>query len=66
MFYMGGCRKFCQRGRNFDNVLGFFVLVDEGRDNQNTTKSGPSSAHKRNAILNGVSLAGQRWPNIEC
>ena len=39
-------RNFCQRGSNFDNVF----LVDERRDDQNTTKSGQSSAHQRNAI----------------
>ena len=41
-----------------------FFLVDEGREDPNTTKSGPSSAHQQNA--NGVSLAGRWWPNIEC
>ena len=33
-------------------------LVDEGREDPITTKSRPSSARQRNAILNGVSLAG--------
>ena len=37
-----------------------FYLVDERRENPNATMSGPSSA------LNGVSLAGRWWPNIEC
>ena len=32
----------------------------------NTTKRGPSSAHQRKRHLNGVSLAGRRWSNIEC
>ena len=32
-------KKFCQRGSDFDN--GFF-LVDEGRDDPNTTISGPT------------------------
>ena len=27
-----------------------FFLVDEGRDDHNTTKSGPSSARQQNAI----------------
>ena len=27
-----------------------FLLVDEGREDANTTLSGPSSAHQRNAI----------------
>ena len=37
---MRGSRNFCQRGSNFDNV--FFLLlflVDERRDDQNSTKS---------------------------
>ena len=50
-------------GSNFD--VFFFVffflfslfLVDEGREDPNTTISGPSSARQRNAIKNGVSLA---------
>ena len=41
---MRGSRKVCQRGSNFDN---FF---DEGREDQNSTKSDPSSARQRNAI----------------
>ena len=44
---MRGSRKFYQRGFNFDKV---FSLVDEGREVQNTTISGPSLARKRNAI----------------
>ena len=49
-------RKFCQRGDqlNFDSFLSIFV-VDEGRDNLNTTTSG----HIRPASechLNGI-----RW-----
>ena len=46
---MCGSRKFCQRGgggSNFDNVF----LVDEGREDPNTTISGPSSARQQNAI----------------
>ena len=37
---MRGSREFCQRGSNFDNV--YYFLVDEGREDPNTTKSGPS------------------------
>ena len=37
---------FFQRGSNFDYVF----LVDERREDPNTTKSGPSSARQRNAI----------------
>ena len=33
-----------------------FVLIDEGRDDPNTTKSGPSSARQRKAIT-----AGNQW-----
>ena len=29
-------------------------------------KAGPSLARQRNAIWNGVSLAGRWWPNIKC
>ena len=41
---MGGSRKFCQRGPNFD------VIFDEGWEDPNATISGPSSACQRNAI----------------
>ena len=41
----GGSRKFCQRGSKFDKYL-----VDEGKEAQNTTLSGSSSAGQRNAI----------------
>ena len=44
---MRGSRKFCQRGSNIDNL---FFLFDEGRNDKNTTISGPSSARQRNAI----------------
>ena len=37
---------FCQRGSNFD----IFFLVDEGREDPNTTISGPSLACQQNAI----------------
>ena len=58
-------------------TLTTFFLVDEGREDPSTIISGPSSARQRNAItghrrptsqtpLNGVSLACQWWPNIEC
>ena len=39
--------EFCQRASNFD----YFFLVDEGREDPNTTISGPSLARQRNAIL---------------
>ena len=44
---MSRYRKFCQRGSYFD---GFFLMVDEGWEDQNVTISGPSSACQRNAI----------------
>ena len=44
---MRGCRKFRQRGSDFDNV---FIKFDEGRNGPNTTFSGPSTAPQRNAI----------------
>ena len=40
-------RKFCQRGSDFDNV---FFLVDEGRDDPNTTISGPTSARQQTSL----------------
>ena len=36
-------RKFCQIGSNFDSVFVVVFLVDEGREDPNTTISGPSS-----------------------
>ena len=36
----------------------FFLVDGEGRDDHNTTKSGPSSARQRNA-MDGVSLVGR-------
>ena len=42
--------------------LRFFFLVDEEREDSNTTINGPSSARH----LNGVLLAGRLWPNMEC
>ena len=46
IFIMNGSRKLCQcRGCP---TLSFFF--DNGREDQNSTKSGPSSAHQRNAI----------------
>ena len=46
-----GSRKFCQRVSDFDNVfLCFFFSVDEGRDDPNTTISGPTLARQQNAF----------------
>ena len=42
---MRGSRKFCQGGPTVT-----FFLVDEGREDPNTTISGPSSARQRSAI----------------
>ena len=50
---------------SFQKVLSEAFLVDEGRENPNTTKAG----HHRpisETPFNGVSLAGLWWPNIEC
>ena len=49
-----GSKKFCQRGSNFDKVL----LVEEGREDPNTTISGPPA--KR--YLNGMAF---RWRVID-
>ena len=43
---MRGFRKIFHRGSNF----GYVVLDDEGKEDPNTTLSGPSSALQRNAI----------------
>ena len=50
-----GSTKFCQTGSKFDNVFFFFlcfffVAVDKGLEDLNTTKNGPRSARQRNAI----------------
>ena len=42
--------KFRQRGFNFDGLLLFCFFLDEGRGYPDTTLSGPSWAHQRNAI----------------
>ena len=47
------------------NSYVLFFLVDEGRDDHNTTKKEPLLAGQQNAI-EMVSLAVQGWPNIEC
>ena len=47
---MGGSRKFCQRGSNFDMFFVCFLFVDERREDPNTTISGPSLAWDGNAI----------------
>ena len=47
---MRGSKKFCHWGPNFDNFFFCFFLVDEGREDQCTTISGPSSARQQNAI----------------
>ena len=48
---MRGSRNYCQIGSYFDNFFLFFIFfVDEGREDPNSTISGPSLARKRNAI----------------
>ena len=44
---MHGYRKFCQRGSNSHNAYFVCFLVDEGREDPNTTIGGPSSASQR-------------------
>ena len=46
---MRGSRSFVRGGPTLTTFLCAF-LVEEGRDDQNTTKSGPSSARQLNAI----------------
>ena len=43
------------------NLTTFFFLVDEWREDSNTTLSGPSSARQRNAILMAF-----RWRANDC
>ena len=43
---MRGSRKLCQSRSKFDKV----ILVDEGIEDPNTVKNGPSSARQLNAI----------------
>ena len=65
MGFMRGSRKFCQRGSNFDNS--FFVcffLVDEGKEDPNTTISGPSWARQRNAIKMAIRRRGYDGPTL--
>ena len=45
--------------RGVPTLTFLFLLVDEGREDPNTTQIGPSLAHQR-------SLADQWWPNIVC
>ena len=53
---MRGSSKFCQRGSNSDNVFFFFFFFfvggggEEGREDPNSTESGPSLARQRNDI----------------
>ena len=57
---MGGSRKFCQRGSNFD--IAFFKLFTRGSIQINTTISGSSSSYQRNAIkwrFSGVLMMAQ-------
>ena len=41
----------------------FIVVFNIREEDPNPNKSGPISAYQP---VNGVSLAGRRWPNIEC
>ena len=56
---MRGSRKISQRGSN-----NFIVLIDEGREDPNTTKSGPSSALQRNAIEMAFRLRADDGPTF--
>ena len=47
---MHGSRTFCQTGSKFDVFVLKTFLVDEGREDPNTTISGPSSARQRNRV----------------
>ena len=49
-----------------DPTLTTFFLVDDGREDPNTTLSGAIIGPPAKRHFNGVSLAGRWWPNIEC
>ena len=44
-------KVFFRGGPTLTAFFSFFFLVDEGREDPNTTKYGPSSVRQRNAIL---------------
>ena len=63
---MHGCRKLCQRGSNFDNVLKLLFFLNifyEGWEDRITQViiGSPAKHH-----LNGVLLVYWWWPNIGC
>ena len=58
---MRGSRKFCQRGFNSGKV--FF---NEGKEDANSTEKRAIIGLPGKRHLNGVLLACQWWPNIEC
>ena len=60
-----GSIRFCQRGSNSTLTTFFFFFVGR-EDPNNTTKRRPSSSRQTITFLNGVSLAGRSWPNIDC
>ena len=57
-YIMRGSKKFYQRGSNFDNDLNKIFLVDEGREDPNTTMSElcADDGQKLNAGLVHVAL----------
>ena len=57
---MRGSSKFCQRGLNSYYVF----LVDEGKEDPNTTKSWPSSTRQRNAIVMAFPLRADDGPTL--
>ena len=57
---MRGSRKFCQRGPTF--FLCF--LVDGGREDPNTTISGPSLAPPANRHENGICWRAHDGPTL--
>ena len=61
---MRGSRKFCQRS-NSDNRFVFVIFVSgEGREDPNTTYSGPSSARQRNAIYMAFRWRADNGPTL--
>ena len=56
-----GSRKFCQRESN--STLTIF-LVDEGKEDTNTSQNGTSSAYQRNAILMSFGWRADNDPTL--
>ena len=58
----------CADPESFDRggptLMGFFFLLDEGREDPNTTLSGPSWTHQLNAIKSVIHLRADDCPTL--